>query len=65
MPDQAVNAYLVDSGTIQQGRECVAAIVGSVIGGNPDGLQGGLKLFGICGRAGRLSVDSKQDSIVD
>ena len=62
--DQAVNAYLVDSGAVQQGRECVTAVMRGVIGSNPDSLQSVLKLFSICSSGGRLPINDKEGSAV-
>lgn len=65
MADQSVNAYLIDSGTVQQGNERVSAVMRCVVGGDPDRLQGGFELFGICSGCGGFAINGKQDSMVD
>lgn len=65
VPDQTVNAYLVNACTVQQGSECVAAVVRRVISCDSDGLQGGFELPGVCSCCGWFSTDEKEEPVID
>ena len=62
--NQAVDAYLVDAGAVQQGNERVSAVVRRVIGCDSNSLQSGFELFGICSGCSWAAINGKQDPVI-
>lgn len=65
MADQTVDAYLVDSGAIQEGCKRVPAVMRGMVGGDPNRFQGGFEALCISLSGDRLSVNGEQNTVVD